>query len=81
MPIMNGIETTLEIRSSNEPWANVVIIALTADPEYQAKRICKNIGMNDTIAKPVKRADILNAFDRTLNSISDNFGVKIRLSA
>ena len=81
MPVMNGIETTLEIRSSNEPWANVVIIALTADPEYQAKRICKNIGMNDTIAKPVKRADILNAFDRTLNSISDNFGFKIKLSA
>lgn len=81
MPVMDGIETTLEIRSSNESWANVIIIALTADPEYQTKRICKNIGMNDTIAKPVKRADILNAFDRTLGSLSDNFGVKIKLTA
>lgn len=81
MPVMDGIETTLEIRGSREPWANVIIIALTADPEYQTKRICRNIGMNDTIAKPVKRADILNAFDRTLGSLSHDFGVKIKLQA
>ena len=80
MPIMDGIEATLEIRSSNEPWANVIIIALTADPEYQTKRICKNIGMNDSIAKPVKRADILNAFDRTLRTISSNFALKVKLT-
>jgi len=81
MPVMDGIETTLEIRSSQEPWANVIIIALTADQEYQQKRICRNIGMNDTIGKPVKRADILEAFNRTIGSISDNFGVKIKITA
>ncbi len=81
MPVMDGIETTLKIRSSEEPWANVIIIALTADQEYQQKRICKNIGMDDTIGKPVKRADILNAFDRTLGSISKEFGVKVKLTA
>jgi len=81
MPIMDGIETTLEIRSSQEPWANVIIIALTADQEYQQKRICRNIGMNDTIGKPVKRADILEAFNRTLGSISDEFGVQMKITA
>lgn len=81
MPIMDGIEATIEIRSSKEPWANVIIIALTADPDYQQKRICKNIGMDDTIAKPVRKKDILNAFDRTLGVINRDFAQKIRLSA
>ena len=81
MPVMDGIETTIEIRGSNEPWANVIIIALTADPDYQQKRICKNIGMDDTIAKPVRKQDIFNAFDRTLNVINKEFAQKIRLSA
>jgi len=81
MPVMDGIEATLEIRGSNEPWANVVIIALTADPDYQQKRICKNIGMDDTIAKPVKREDILNAFDRVMGSINRDFAQSIKLIA
>ena len=81
MPIMDGIEATLEIRGSKEPWANVIIIALTADPDYQQKRICKNIGMDDTIAKPVKREDILKAFDRTMGTISAEFSQPVRLTA
>lgn len=81
MPVMDGIEATLEIRGSKEPWANVVIIALTADPDYQQKRICKNIGMDDTIAKPVKREDILRAFDRNLGGLSEEFAVPVKLTA
>ena len=81
MPIMDGIETTLEIRKSNEAYANVVIIALTADPDYQQRRICRNIGMDDTIAKPVKREDILDAFDRNLSKLSENFGQEVAIRA
>jgi len=81
MPVMDGIETTVEIRSSQEPWANVIIIALTADPDYQQKRICKNIGMDDTISKPVRKQDILNAFDRTLGVINKDYAHKMKLSA
>ncbi|MEP3889958.1 MAG: ATP-binding protein [Hellea sp.] len=81
MPVMDGIEATLEIRGSKEPWANVIIIALTADPDYQQKRICKNIGMDDTIAKPVKREDIFKAFDRTMGTISAEFSQPVRLTA
>ena len=81
MPVMDGIETTLEIRKSNQAFANVIIIALTADPDYQQRRICRNIGMDDTIAKPVKREDILDAFDRTLSKLSDKYGQEIAISA
>ena len=81
MPVMDGIETTMEIRKSDQAYANVIIIALTADPDYQQRRICRNIGMDDTIAKPVKREDILDAFDRTLSKLSDKFGHEVALSA
>lgn len=66
MPVMDGIEATLSIRSSEEAWSDVLIIALTADPQYQQKRLCKNIGMDDALAKPVKLEDILAAFDNVL---------------
>ena len=66
MPVMDGIEATLSIRSSEESWADVRIIALTADPQYQQKRLCKNIGMDEALAKPVKLSDILEAFDNVL---------------
>ncbi len=81
MPVMDGIEATLEIRQSNQHYANVIIIALTADPDYQQRRICKNIGMDDAIAKPVRREDILNAFDRNFAKLSQSFGHKVALSA
>jgi len=63
MPIMDGIEATLAIRSSGKPWANVPIIALTADPEYQQRRVCVNIGMDYALAKPIKLVEILEALD------------------
>ena len=81
MPVMDGIETTMEIRRSNSAYANVVIIALTADPDYQQKKICRNIGMDDTIGKPVRREDILNAFERNLKNVPEGLGQKIELTA
>ena len=81
MPVMDGIETTLEIRKSDSTYANVIIIALTADPDYQQKRICRNIGMDDTIAKPVRRDDILDAFDRTLSKISTRYGHQVSIAS
>lgn len=80
MPVMDGIEATLEIRSSDAHWANVAIIALTADPDYQQSRICRNIGMDDSIAKPVRQEDILSAFDRVLGSIRDEHSQRVDIS-
>ena len=72
MPIMDGIEATLSIRGSNTPFANIPIIALTADPQYQQKRLCKNIGMDEALAKPVKLTEILEAVDNILERIAQN---------
>jgi PAS domain S-box-containing protein len=71
MPIMDGIEATLAIRGSQEPYTDIPIIALTAAPQYQQKRLCKNIGMDDALAKPVKLTEVLGALDRVF-AIRDN---------
>ena len=66
MPIMDGIEATLAIRGGKEPFTDIPIIALTADPQYQQRRLCKNIGMDDALAKPVKLTELLGAMDGVL---------------
>jgi len=72
MPVKDGIETTLEIRNSGKAWADTVIVALTADPDYQQKRVCRNIGMNDALSKPVKRQELLDVMQRVLNDRIEN---------
>ncbi len=67
MPVMDGIEATLAIRSSPKHWSDILIIALTADPQYQQLRLCKNIGMDESLAKPIKLSGLLEAFDRVLD--------------
>ena len=67
MPVKDGIETTIEIRNSGKAWADTVIVALTADPDYQQKRVCRNIGMNDALSKPVKRQELLDVMQRVLS--------------
>ena len=67
MPVMDGIEATLAIRGSQKPYTDIAIIALTADPQYQQRRLCKNIGMDDALAKPIKLTEVLGAMDRVFS--------------
>lgn len=71
MPVMDGIECTLAIRSSDKSWKDVTIIALTADPQYQQKKLCKNIGMDEALAKPVRLNDLIEAIDNVLPQKTD----------
>lgn len=72
MPVMDGIEATIAIRSSQKPWKDVQIIALTADPQYQQKKLCLNIGMDEALAKPVKLNDVLEAIDNVLGAVKSD---------
>ena len=67
MPVMDGIEATLAIRGSKKAYTDIAIIALTADPQYQQRRLCKNIGMDDALAKPIKLTEVLGAIDRVFS--------------
>ena len=76
MPVMDGIEATLEIRKSEENYSDVVIIAVTADSDYQQRKICRNIGMDDAIGKPLKRQTFYEAISR--NIMKSNISADVR---
>jgi CheY-like chemotaxis protein len=52
MPVMNGYQTTQEIRKDPEN-RNLPIIALTAYAMKGDREKCLEIGMNDYISKPI----------------------------
>lgn len=59
MPIMDGVETTKEIRKmSGDYFKNLPIIALTANAVNGARDFFINSGMNDFVSKPIEMRDI-----------------------
>ncbi len=57
MPILNGIEATIQIRS-NPLIKTLPIIGITSDPNPTAHKHCLEAGMNEVFLKPVS-ADTL----------------------
>ena len=57
MPQMNGIEATELLRSKG--YDDIPIIAMTAQTMKGDREKCLKSGMNDYIAKPLKREDVL----------------------
>lgn len=58
MPIMDGIESTKQIRQLPE-YAEVPIIGVTAGNILGEKEKCLAAGMNDFLPKPFRKADLL----------------------
>jgi polar amino acid transport system substrate-binding protein len=59
MPVMDGITATLEIRK-NAAWANLPIIALTANVYVSQQNELLAAGMNDHIGKPIDPDQLLS---------------------
>ncbi len=53
MPVMDGYEATMAIRSLKRPDAGLPIIAMTADAFSEDIQKCLEYGMNDHLAKPI----------------------------
>jgi signal transduction histidine kinase/CheY-like chemotaxis protein len=67
MPGMDGFQTTCEIRRLGGAWADLPIVAVTANAMQGDRERCLNAGMNDYISKPVMMAElerVLNRFER-----------------
>jgi CheY-like chemotaxis protein/two-component sensor histidine kinase len=60
MPVMDGFEATRSIRNSGEPYADIPIIAVTANALSSDREYCLQAGMNDYLSKPFKLDDIRN---------------------
>ncbi|HEY8566906.1 MAG TPA: ATP-binding protein [Beijerinckiaceae bacterium] len=65
MPGMDGVTATRHIRALGGVWAEMPILALTANvlPDQIAE--FRRAGMTDHVGKPFKRADLLRAIERS----------------
>jgi CheY-like chemotaxis protein len=66
MPVMNGYESTNEIRKTNP---NTIIIAITAGIITGEKEKCLEAGMNDFIIKPVNKILFETTLIKWINSL------------
>ena len=57
MPIMDGLEATMEIRKINP---DIPIVALTANAFDSDRERALAAGCNDFIAKPIRKSDLLD---------------------
>jgi CheY-like chemotaxis protein/nitrogen-specific signal transduction histidine kinase/HPt (histidine-containing phosphotransfer) domain-containing protein len=55
MPAMDGLEATRAIRALGGEWSLIPIVALTANAFPEDVRMCHEAGMNDFVAKPIRK--------------------------
>lgn len=58
MPVMDGFEATHNIRTSTKRYANIPIIAVTANALSSDRERCMKAGMSDYLSKPFQLDDI-----------------------
>lgn len=67
MPVMDGMEATAAIRSDPRSWVNnIPIVAMTADALSQDVAQCRQVGMDDHVAKPVEMEKLRQAMERAM---------------
>jgi two-component system, sensor histidine kinase len=55
MPAMDGLSATRAIRKKPAPLGQIVIVGMTANVMTHDRQLCLDAGMDDYLAKPVKR--------------------------
>jgi CheY-like chemotaxis protein len=69
MPVMDGYETTRQIRQKSE-FAELPIIALTANALSDERERCRAAGMDDYLAKPFRKDELAMLLDQWLSAIN-----------
>ena len=68
MPVLSGLEATQEIRNSKAAFKDIPIIALTAHAMHGDREKFLEAGMDDYIAKPVEKEELLGVIGSIMNS-------------
>lgn len=68
MPVMDGCEAVRRIRSSGQPWADVPVVALTADAMPGDNERYMRLGMNAYVAKPIDLRELFTAINSALST-------------
>jgi PAS domain S-box-containing protein len=67
MPVLSGFDATREIRKREEGTTrHIPIVAMTANVMEGDEMQCRNLGMDDYVAKPIDRAHLRNVLGRFL---------------
>jgi len=68
MPEMDGLTATRLLRDLPGPAGRVPVVAMTADTDEADRVRCQNAGMNDHVAKPVDRVQLLETVEKWLRA-------------
>ncbi|RMF01909.1 MAG: response regulator [Chloroflexi bacterium] len=74
MPEMDGIETTVRIRS-NPRWTHLPIIAMTAHAMKGDREHLLSVGMDDYVSKPIRPEAVFAAINRQMAKAGDRITV------
>lgn len=69
MPVLNGIEAIRQLRENGYGGA---IIALSADAQLATRQKCLEAGADETLTKPISRADLVRHCRELLNRVRVN---------
>jgi CheY-like chemotaxis protein/anti-sigma regulatory factor (Ser/Thr protein kinase) len=69
MPGMDGLQTTRAIRDLDGPAVQIPIIALSANVMPEQIAACRAAGMEDHLAKPIRRAALIGVLDRKRDAV------------
>ena len=67
MIAQDGVETTRMIRAADTTYANIPVIALTAQSFKGEKTACQKVGMNAYVSKPFTATELFQAIDGVMS--------------
>ena len=63
MPVLDGVQATTQIRQSKAEYANIPILAFTANTMEADRQQYENVGMNAVVGKPINLDELLVAVE------------------